>query len=64
MQNYNKVVKNKFETYYYLDNEYHRLDGPARIWSDGYKEWYYQGKLIKCNSQEEFERYLKLKLFW
>jgi hypothetical protein len=30
----------------------------------GYKEWYYEGEEINCKSQEEFERIIKLKLFW
>ena len=42
----------------------HRTDGPAVEYFDGYKAWYYEDKYIKCNSQKEFERYIKLKLFW
>jgi hypothetical protein len=87
MENYNRVEKDEFGTYYYLNDDLHRLDGPAvnyeygdkfyyvnnklhRIigpaaeYNNGYKEWYYEDKYIECNSQEEFERYLKLKLFW
>ena len=43
---------------------YHREDGPALITSNGFKFWIYNGNLIHCNSQEEFERLLKLKAFW
>jgi hypothetical protein len=43
---------------------WHRIDGPAREWFNGYKEWWIEGEEINCNSQEEFERYIKLKLFW
>jgi hypothetical protein len=87
MENYNRIEKYKVGTFYYLDNKYHRLDGPAiewvdgdkfwyqngkrhridgpaREWFNGYKEWWIEGEEINCNSQEEFERYLKLKLFW
>jgi hypothetical protein len=41
----------------------HRLDGHAYEEPGGYKEWYYEGKHILCDSQEEFERIIKLKLF-
>lgn len=41
----------------------HRLDGPAVDWNDN-KQWFYMDKRINCNSQEEFERLLKLKAFW
>ena len=43
---------------------FHREDGPAREWYSGYKEWWYNGKIIFCKSQEEFERIVKLKAFW
>jgi hypothetical protein len=41
----------------------HKIDGPAYV-DRGSKLWYYEGKLISCSSQEEFERLLKLKAFW
>jgi hypothetical protein len=88
MENYNKIEKEDWATYYYLNDELHRLDGPAIEYHYGegkewyqngqlhrvsgpaieycnkYKEWWIEGKQIDCNSQEEFERYLKLRLFW
>jgi hypothetical protein len=109
MENYNRIEKNKIGIYYYLNNELHRIDGPAiecyngdKVWYqnglchrldgpareynvykewyqngllhrldgsaiecvDGKKYWFFEGKYIDCNSQEEFERYIKLKLFW
>ena len=42
----------------------HRLDGPAAEYSNGAKLWYYKGKYIKCSSQKEFEKLIKLKAFW
>jgi hypothetical protein len=42
----------------------HRVDGPAVEWSNGYKHWFYQDKHIDCQSQQEFEKLLKLKAFW
>ena len=45
----------------------HRTDGPAYEYCNGNKinkQWYYEGKFITDKSQEEFERLIKLKLFW
>lgn len=42
----------------------HRLDGPAYTYNDGLKEWWYKGKFIDVKSQEEFEKWLKLRAFW
>lgn len=48
----------------------HREDGPAvtykRIINDYFMsdEWWYKGKKILCQSQEEFERLIKLRMFW
>ena len=87
MQNYNRIEKYDWKTCYYLNDKYHRIDGPAVELIDGYKAWYqngilhrldghaeecpdgtkywfYEGIGTDCNSQEEFEKYLKLKLFW
>jgi hypothetical protein len=52
------------EKWWYQNGRLHRLDGSAIEYTDGYKQWYYEGKRIDCKSQEEFERYIKLKLFW
>jgi hypothetical protein len=51
-------------TAWYQNDLLHRIDGPAIECSGGYKEWWFEGKEINCNSQEEFERYIKLRLFW
>ena len=109
MENYNRIKKDFLGTYYYLDDKFHRIDGPALDYNSGHKEWrqngklhridgpaiecangykewyqngllhringpavehneykawYYEDELIDCNSQEEFERLIKLKLFW
>ena len=50
--------------YWYLEGELHREDGPAVEYPDGTKEWYLNYKNIKCHSQEEFEKLMKLKAFW
>jgi hypothetical protein len=49
---------------WFKNGRLHRLDGPAVEFIDGEKHWSYEGELVNCTSQEEFERYLKLKLFW
>lgn len=50
---------------WYQNGQKHRLDGPAIEYSSGYnKEWYFYGKRIYCNSQEEFEEHIKLAMFW
>jgi hypothetical protein len=64
MENYNRIEKTEYVTCYYLNNKFHRLDGPAIEWNFGIKQWYYEGKFIYCKSQKEFERCIKLKLFW
>lgn len=46
------------------NDKVHRIDGPAIEWYDGDKDWYYRGKELKFKSQQEFERYLKLKSLW
>jgi hypothetical protein len=50
--------------WWFQNGKPHRLDGPAVECCNGDKEWGIEGKRIDCNSQEEFERYMKLKLFW
>lgn len=52
-------------TFWYLLNTtlLHRKDGPA-VEYNGAEEWYWYGEKIPVSSQEEFERYLRLKAFW
>jgi hypothetical protein len=53
---------------YYVYGKLHRMDGPARehISKSGISwiEWSINGITIDCNSQEEFEQYMRLKAFW
>lgn len=51
----------------------HREDGPAItdstyhwLYGDIFTrlEWYYDGKKLSCSTQEEFERFMKMKVFW
>jgi hypothetical protein len=49
------------DRWYYDEGEgYHREDGPAVEWPDGTKEWWYRDVQAPVNSQEEFERWLKM----
>jgi hypothetical protein len=48
---------------WWLNGKPHREDGPAIIAS--YRiAWYYHGKEIHCETQEEFDRLIKLAAFW
>ena len=58
------AVINEHGKFWYQYGKNHRLDGPAMEYTDGYKLWYYQGEHIECKSQKEFERILRLKIFW
>lgn len=54
---------------YWVDNIRHREDGyayfaPAYNGYDEIKRWYYQGEKINCETQEQFERLIKMKVFW
>lgn len=48
---------------WYMNGKLHREDGPAVNYIDGTKLYYINGEHIKCSSNEEFIRILKLKLF-
>jgi hypothetical protein len=52
------------DKWWWQNGELYRIDGPAIEFPNGRKSWYYEGKKINCTSQEEFKRYLKLKIFW
>jgi len=42
----------------------HRLTGPAIEEANGRQEWWINNQKLEVNSQEEFERLMKLKVFW
>jgi hypothetical protein len=46
-----------------LHGRTHREDGPAITYWDGNQRWLLNGLYIDVSSQEEFERYMKLKSF-
>ena len=49
------------EKYWFQNGRKHRLDGPAIVYADGRKEWYLNEN--RFNTQEQFERYIKLLPF-
>lgn len=63
---------------WYENGKKHRVDGPAvqfinsiHSWHlenndirTGYYQWWYKGKCIDCSSQEEFERIIKLIVYF
>ena len=48
---------------WFKNDEWHRLDGPAIEYANGEKYWYINEKRIHVSSNEEFLRYIKLKVF-
>ena len=64
-QNVVRMIDDPELTLYYDENgKCHREDGPAYIMKDRWELWFWRGSQIRCNSQKEFERLLKLKAFW
>lgn len=50
---------------WFIHGKRHREDGPAIIHHDGLMIWCIDGNmLLDIKSQEQFQRYLKLKSFW
>jgi len=49
---------------WWKNGKMHREDGPAEEVRDGRRIWWYEDKRIDCKNQEEFERIMKLRLFW
>lgn len=59
------VIYSNGTNFWYHHGLTHRLDGPA-IENNVLviKYWYYRGNYINCSSQQEFEKFLKLRAFW
>jgi len=49
---------------WWKEGKFHRLDGPAVEYSNNTKEWWYEGREVKCDFLEEFHRMIKFKAFW
>jgi hypothetical protein len=52
------------DRFYLLNDNFHRVEGPAVELHNGIKGWWVNGKLIPCTTQEQFERLMRLKAFW
>jgi len=67
----NRLSESYSEKLYYKNRALHRLNGPARtVYDDSYTHrnlyyyWYYESEYIRCDTQEEFARLIKLRLLW
>jgi hypothetical protein len=49
MENYNRICKSDFSIQYYLNDNLHRLDGPAVIQNNGTKYFLVNNKLHRTN---------------
>ena len=49
---------------WFLEDKLHRVDGPAIEDANGFKRWWFCAEELKCSSQEEFKRLIRLKAFW
>jgi hypothetical protein len=51
---------------WYLDGKRHREEGPAIEFAGRGRDkyWYYNGEYVDCSTQKEFERIIKLRMFW
>lgn len=49
---------------YWKHGKLHREDGPAITAANGVKVWMIEGENLKCFSQKDFERLMKLRIFW
>jgi len=55
------------EIYYFDDRLLHRQNGPAIIYHNNTYDQYqffYDGQDMKCSSNEEYEKLIKLRLLW
>ena len=52
-------ISKKGDKHWYINGILHRIKGPAVEYANGRKSWYLDGKLLKCNSQEEFAKHVK-----
>ena len=49
MTEYKVEVYDTHTVWYNLEGKYHRIDGPAIEYADGYKEWWINGKLHRTD---------------
>jgi hypothetical protein len=65
LPNGGKLIENYFgDKFWYLNDKLHREDGPAMEHVNGKKAWCLNGVRIPCKTQKEFERLMRLRVFW
>jgi hypothetical protein len=52
------------DKWWYLNDQLHRVDGPAIERVNGNKSWYLNGERLSCTTQKQFEQLMRLKAFW
>jgi hypothetical protein len=63
-RDYGPAVEHNGYKAWYQFGKLHREDGPAQEYEDGNKIWWLHNKQVICDTQEEFERLMRLKAFW
>jgi hypothetical protein len=62
---YKYVVYTNGDRAYFKDTRLlHNETGPAYITANGKEYWYLNDEMIDCETQQEFESIMKLKVFW
>ena len=70
MTGYNLQINRLGDKRWRYNGLIHRLNGPAIILNHStfnsyvVKDWWFNDQYIKCSSQEEFDRLIKLRLLW
>jgi hypothetical protein len=58
------ILTNNGSKIWMLNGQRHRVSGPAVETAGSFKAWWYKGQYVPVQSQEEFERWLKMQAFW
>ncbi len=43
------------DNWWYKNGKFHREDGPAKIWNNGYKSWYLDSRYIWTSNWDKFD---------
>lgn len=57
------VISPEGSKFYFNNGSIEREDGPAVEYANGINHWWYKGKRVRVNSQDEFEQWIKYKSF-
>ena len=61
---YEVVERSSGTRFWFRGNVQHRESGPAYERCNGECSWYLNDEKIPCMTQEDFEKYMRLKAFW